>query len=944
MWDSIFARSSRLLAATALISALGPGQGAAAAPLTPNSSEGWGLDSLAAVTLERAFDLLEIAPTELGFDKLYAEDDTFRLKLVEELLGDPLRVPAWQERTADAVRSAASEPEAIALLLAEISEAAPRVAPAAGAGLHNGRDAVARFIERCSEAERELDRAFALLSPEERAAIAVLAPAFWGDWEEPGSIDRRRKGEIHFERGIAADTTIALSEKPVLDAAAKLDRAALTTAAGIFAAAWRECAEALLALPLESELAMPGVAGMISASYETPWGLLVIGGPGENAYGAEALDAIAFILEPGGDDLYRGRAASAIGGVSRPFAGIWDAAGDDLYDGSTRAFVVAGAVLGIAFLVDRGGNDLYRGGDGSSGAGFFGCGILHDAWGVDCFEGRNFCQGAGAFGIGAVVSDARSTPPAGPAPERDRAFETGLVPVPGTGAVPIRHDENDLYRCDRQSQGFASTFGAGLLYDRAGSDTYRSGGGYLHKPLRPDDFQSLSQGFSIGFRPRAGGGVGILIDEEGNDFYDAEIYAQGTSYWYSIGMLHDRAGNDRYLAAQYAQGAGVHLAVGTLWDRGGNDHYVCHLGVTQGTAHDLSVGWQIDESGDDYYVVSDGQGMSIANSAAIFIDGQGNDMYATTGAGQGALTWARDFCGAGIFLDLEGRDIYPAKSGGADGAIWSHELHALGIDLDRDIELPGEVIPEPVLTAADSARSVEDLFEEASIWEVGTAREKVARPKGSPDEGNRGRRLCRAREARERRWAGVPGDSGRRRIDARFLHEARPSAALRSRGAGAEERDRPPRGHEAQGGGAASSRDPREEGSGGALEPKHPSPRQDRGALMRAPAEAVHERPSRAAQARRRLRSRGPEGHRGGAFDRRAARRGSDPHGALRGIERPAGIRRRRRRAPPRDPRRGSGSPRGARTDAGTHRCRGQGRDRARGGRGARRSAGGLDG
>ena len=79
--------------------------------------------------------------------------------------------------------------------------------------------------------------------------------------------------------------------------------------------------------------------------------------------------------------------------------------------------------------------------------------------------------------------------------------------VPGTGARPIRYDENDTYQCARMSQGFASTFGVGLLYDQEGSDTYRSGGRYLHAPLLPHDFQSLSQGYSIGFRPRAAGGL-----------------------------------------------------------------------------------------------------------------------------------------------------------------------------------------------------------------------------------------------------------------------------------------------------------------------------------------------------------------------------------------------------------------------------------------------------
>ncbi|MBD3162085.1 MAG: hypothetical protein GF346_07245, partial [Candidatus Eisenbacteria bacterium] len=50
-----------------------------------------GLDSLASRTLQRAMDRIGVTRAELGFEKLYAEDDTFRLGIVEELLRDPLR-------------------------------------------------------------------------------------------------------------------------------------------------------------------------------------------------------------------------------------------------------------------------------------------------------------------------------------------------------------------------------------------------------------------------------------------------------------------------------------------------------------------------------------------------------------------------------------------------------------------------------------------------------------------------------------------------------------------------------------------------------------------------------------------------------------------------------------------------------------------------------------
>jgi hypothetical protein len=749
--------STRIACVCALLLALVPTSTRAADQPKPIDT---GLDSLAAATLDRALRYIEIRPAELGFDKLYADDDTFRLSIVEKILGQPMMLPQWQSLTLQRLRDCADHPGRLAGLLGELEEA-----PAGGAGLDTiawpgavpgtnaagssvripPQQAVDAFIAGCRTAEVSLNEVFARWSPENRERVLMLAPVFWGDWEDPS--EKTEKGALHREVGATVDTTLKLTDDPILDAATLMQRPALTRAAGEYLTALMRLVRDLdlgaagASSPPAETLTLDGVTGPVRAVYQTPWGLLVIGGSGSNAYSAEACRKIAFLLDPGGDDVYRGRIASAVGGLLRPFGAVVDGAGNDLYEAEGRSFCLGGAVLGVAALIDLSGNDVYRGGDGTLGAGFFGAGFLYDGTGVDIFEGGNLCQGSGAFGMGALISQASSTPPPQAEPEADRSYTLGFVKKPGTGAVPVRYDENDTYIAARQSQGFASTFGIGVLYDVTGNDVYRAGGHSLHRPLLPNDFQALSQGFSIGFRPRAGGGIGILLDEQGNDFYDAEVYAQGASYWYSVGLLCDVAGNDRYLATQYAQGAGIHLSVGSLWDRAGDDHYVCKLGVTQGTAHDLGVGFLLEESGNDFYVVSDGQGMSITNSAGIFVDAQGNDVYATPGVGQGCLTWARGFCGSGVFLDLEGKDSYPAGGPSANAAVWSPDLYAIGIDLDRDIVLPNEAVPEPVLTAADSARAVPELFETACIWDVGSARETVARARAAL--------LTRPREAME---------------------------------------------------------------------------------------------------------------------------------------------------------------------------------------------------
>jgi HEAT repeat protein len=722
-----------------------------------------GLDSLTNAALARALDYLELRPEELGFDKFYAPDDTFRLAVVEGLMADPLSLPGWQDALVADLTAAQRDPATLLARLGNLLAVEPPVQPAGlpafgafplpapapsawlptpGGGSAATDDdrkrgaramrkqlerAIDAFVDSLRVAEADLDRAFAGLSAADRDSLLLIAPAFWAGWDDEDPTALTLRGALHRELGVAADTVgLAIDENLVLDLAARVDRAALIAAAQRFQAALA----ALLAAgdpeaPLPARKHMDGVVGAIVGSRETPWGLLVLGGPGPNRYETAALAKIAFLIEPGGEDVYRGRAASAVGGLVRPFGALVDLAGNDLYDSGAGAFALGGALLGVAALVDAAGDDVYRGGDGTLGAGFFGVGLLADLAGADSFTGGDFCQGAGAVGIGLLVSTSGEAAPPGLPPTPDAAFAAGLRKVPPTAALPVRYDDNDDYRAARYAQGFASTLGVGLLLDVHGNEGYRTGGRHLFGYHLPNDFQSLAQGYSIGMRARAAGGVGILIDSEGNDAYVGEAYAQGVGYWYSVGLLHDGGGNDAYHAVHYAQGAGVHLAVGSLRDLGGDDIYACRWGVTQGVAHDLGVGMLLDEGGNDYYLVNNGQGESITNSVGLFIDGAGNDFYATFAGGQGRGLRARDFAAPGIFLDLEGKDAYGPGSPGADGGVWVQDAFGVGMDLDRELTLPEEAPPAAIPTREDSLRSLDALFADASLWEVLATRERV---------------------------------------------------------------------------------------------------------------------------------------------------------------------------------------------------------------------------
>ena len=68
------------------------------------------IDSLDRATIDSALGMLKLSPAELGFDKLWAQDDTFRLAVVEEYLSEPLKFPSYLDETQAAVDSFSRRP------------------------------------------------------------------------------------------------------------------------------------------------------------------------------------------------------------------------------------------------------------------------------------------------------------------------------------------------------------------------------------------------------------------------------------------------------------------------------------------------------------------------------------------------------------------------------------------------------------------------------------------------------------------------------------------------------------------------------------------------------------------------------------------------------------------------------------------------------------------
>jgi HEAT repeat protein len=354
---------------------------------------------------------------------------------------------------------------------------------------------------------------------------------------------------------------------------------------------------------------------------------------------------------------------------------IIDTGGSNTYVNSAGG---ANGLLGrpISIVIDMGDNDEFISNRSfSQGSGVFGIGILA-ALGSNCtFQAKHLSQGAGFFGCGLLMTG-----------EGNQTFEADTF-CQGAGmfgaGILWQRGGDSRYKAAQMAQGFGGTSGVGLLLDEGGNDSYVAGGKYPCGWL-PKHYFTLSQGFGYGMRPFTGGGIGILCDLKGKNHYVADVYGQGASYWYSTGLLLDLGGNNTYDAYQYCQGAGIHLSSGELIDWGGNNTYTAGH-ICQGAAHDYAVGILIDRGGDNNYTGdTTAQGAAINNSFAMLLNCSGNDVYTGMDPKQSQASGhdgdKREYGSIALMLDLGGRDKY--SQGQTNNEIWLKPLYGAGLDCE----------------------------------------------------------------------------------------------------------------------------------------------------------------------------------------------------------------------------------------------------------------------
>jgi hypothetical protein len=381
--------------------------------------------------------------------------------------------------------------------------------------------------------------------------------------------------------------------------------------------------------------------------WETEAGLVVVGTAGNDRYEGPFL----LVVEPCGDDVYAGPVGAARGLTGLPVAVTLDLEGDDRYVGG-KLLGPGCALFGVAVLADVQGDDLYRAEGAGQGGAVFGCAVLRDGRGDDVYRAYGMAQGAALMGVGFLCDDAG----------------------------------DDLYDVGLMGQGFAGVSAVGLHLDRQGNDVYIAGGVQSDLERHDDRYVSLAQGASLGMRPFAGGGYGILADLGGNDSYQADIFGQGVGYWYSVGLLLDGSGHDRYQVHHYGQGSGIHMAAGLLADLAGDDMYTGYV-LAQGNAHDYAVGMLLDHGGDDTYTADHhAQGRALNNGVALLVDRSGSDAYfgrqSDQCQGVGNDGGEREYGSIAVLMDLAGEDRYTCGAG--DGARLLRPDFGIVYDLDEE--------------------------------------------------------------------------------------------------------------------------------------------------------------------------------------------------------------------------------------------------------------------
>lgn len=444
---------------------------------------------------------------------------------------------------------------------------------------------------------------------------------------------------------------------------------------------------------------------------KTEAGYILIGDKDDTQWDLDSYSDVVCVIDLGGSDLYK----EGICNIHRPVFMVLDLGqGDDRYTGS-RMGIQGGAVLGVTLWYNQGGNNTYRAKDIAQGSAIGGAGILIDNAGDDTYLSFLRSQGHALCGLGLLI-------------DREGA---------------------DDYHAAMLAQGLGNPAGFAALVDKSGDDHYYVGGYFLDSYEEHPGYDGWGQGLGAGIRQVACGGIGLLLEGEGDDTYEFDYFAHGGGYWMGVGLARDFAGNDKRPAAtareyyggprqqgswqRFSCGFGCHYALGYCFDDRGNDTYNGTI-MGSGMGWDLAAGFLVDFDGDDMFTATQGltQGVGAEGSIGVIMAYRGNNTYygASQGYAGGNLTYHSPMdCGANFsfVVDHGGKDVYGSY---AQNNTMSQSGMPTGFIIDRPTTAELAEMEKEKQEALAKAKAAQKAQEEAraKAQEAGMTQGAVAQP------------------------------------------------------------------------------------------------------------------------------------------------------------------------------------------------------------------------
>ncbi|MBX3096629.1 MAG: hypothetical protein KF812_07185, partial [Fimbriimonadaceae bacterium] len=291
--------------------------------------------------------------------------------------------------------------------------------------------------------------------------------------------------------------------------------------------------------------------------------------PADLSVGASIL-GIGLAYDAGGDDQFRGGSLQFGAGLAG-IGGFSKSGGNDFY--RTEALGQGFAMSGVGVCLDTGGDDQYNCGLlGQGAARTLGVGWLIDRAGADVYRAGSIALNEPLF-TGIYYAFAQG-------------FGMGYRDDAGgqAGGVGLLTDVkgNDVYSGDTYAQGASYWFGVGSLGDLEGADLYSA-----HHYAQASAMHAC---------------FAMLYDAVGDDTYAVKVgAAHAIGHDYGVAVLVDQAGDDTYTSRDSTPGIGSANGLGVFVDSAGNDRYHGPPGRGLAARGSGSVGLFVDMTGQDQY-------------------------------------------------------------------------------------------------------------------------------------------------------------------------------------------------------------------------------------------------------------------------------------------------------------------------------------------------------